>query len=40
VPETYVIDKEGRIRLRHVGPLTEADVLQQLLPLLKELGNS
>jgi cytochrome c biogenesis protein CcmG/thiol:disulfide interchange protein DsbE len=40
VPETYVIDKEGRIRLRHVGPLTEADVVQQLLPLLKELANS
>ena len=40
VPETYVIDKEGRIRLRHVGPLTEADVTQQLLPLLKELAHS
>ncbi len=40
VPETYVIDKEGRIRLRHVGPLTDADVAQQLLPLLKELAHS
>ena len=40
VPETYVIDKEGRIRLRHVGPLTAADVTQQLLPLLKELAHS
>jgi len=40
VPETYVIDKEGRIRLRHVGPLTEADVAQELLPLLKELAHS
>jgi len=40
VPETYVIDKQGRIRLRHVGPLTEADVAQQLLPLLKELAHS
>jgi len=40
VPETYVIDKEGRIRLRHVGPLTEADVAHELLPLLKELAHS
>ncbi len=37
VPETYVIDKEGRIRLRYVGPLTEADVTRQLLPLLHKL---
>lgn len=40
VPETYVIDKAGRIRLRHVGPLTEADVARQILPLLKELAHS
>ncbi len=40
VPETYVIDKQGRIRLRHVGPLTEADVAKELMPLLKSLQNS
>jgi len=40
VPETYVIDREGRIRLRHVGPLTPADVAQQLLPLIQELAHS
>ncbi len=40
VPETYVIDREGRIRLRHVGPLTERDITQQLLPLLKKLAHS
>lgn len=40
VPETYVIDREGRIRLRHVGPLTERDITRQLLPLLKELAHS
>jgi len=40
VPETYVIDREGRIRLRHVGPLTPTDIAQQLLPLLKELAHS
>ena len=40
VPETYVIDKQGRIRLRHVGPLSDADVARELLPLLKELAHS
>jgi cytochrome c biogenesis protein CcmG/thiol:disulfide interchange protein DsbE len=40
VPETYVIDKQGRIRLRHVGPLTEEDLKQELLPLLRELERS
>lgn len=37
VPETYVIDKDGRIRLRYVGPITEMDVTRQLLPLLRKL---
>lgn len=40
VPETYVIDKAGRIRLRHVGPLTPADVARELAPLVKALQRS
>jgi len=40
VPETYVIDKEGRIRLRHVGPLDAAALKKELLPLLQELAKS
>jgi cytochrome c biogenesis protein CcmG, thiol:disulfide interchange protein DsbE len=40
VPETYVVDKEGRIRLRHVGPLTPEDVAKELAPLVRELGRS
>jgi cytochrome c biogenesis protein CcmG/thiol:disulfide interchange protein DsbE len=40
VPETYVIDKTGRIRYRHVGPLTAEVLDQQLLPLVKKLGRS
>jgi cytochrome c biogenesis protein CcmG, thiol:disulfide interchange protein DsbE len=40
VPETYVIDREGRIRKRFVGPLTESSVTQDLLPLLKRLAHS
>jgi cytochrome c biogenesis protein CcmG/thiol:disulfide interchange protein DsbE len=35
VPETYVIDGEGRIAFRHVGPLTEQAVKEKLLPLLQ-----
>ena len=40
VPETYVVDKEGRIRLRHVGPLTAEDVTRELAPLIQSLGKS
>jgi cytochrome c biogenesis protein CcmG/thiol:disulfide interchange protein DsbE len=40
VPETYVIDKEGRIRRRFVGPLSPDDVAKELLPLLHRLGQS
>jgi cytochrome c biogenesis protein CcmG/thiol:disulfide interchange protein DsbE len=36
-PETFVIDPQGIIRHKHVGPLT-IEVLQlQLLPLIAEL---
>ena len=37
VPETYVIDRQGRIRYRHVGPLVPAVVESSILPLLKQL---
>ncbi|MGH7034569.1 MAG: DsbE family thiol:disulfide interchange protein [Stellaceae bacterium] len=40
VPETYVIDRAGRIRLRFVGPLTEDDVARKLLPLIQKLAHS
>ena len=40
VPETYVIDRTGTIRKRFVGPLTAETVNQQLLPLLKQLGQT
>jgi cytochrome c biogenesis protein CcmG/thiol:disulfide interchange protein DsbE len=37
VPETYVIDRQGIIRYKHIGPLT-ADVVQEKVePLVKEL---
>ncbi len=37
VPETFVIDKEGVIRYKHVGPLTPATLERKLLPLIKQL---
>ncbi len=37
VPETYVIDKAGIIRLKHTGPLTPEVVKSKLLPLVAEL---
>jgi cytochrome c biogenesis protein CcmG/thiol:disulfide interchange protein DsbE len=40
VPETYVIDSTGTIRKRFVGPLTAETVDKELLPLLKQLGQS
>jgi cytochrome c biogenesis protein CcmG/thiol:disulfide interchange protein DsbE len=40
VPETYVVDPSGRIRLRHVGPLTAEDVKSEILPLVRQLGSS
>jgi cytochrome c biogenesis protein CcmG, thiol:disulfide interchange protein DsbE len=37
VPETFVIDREGRVRLKHVGPLTSEVMQRDILPLLKAL---
>ena len=40
VPETYVVDRTGRIRLRHVGPLTAEDVKSEILPLIQQIGRA
>jgi cytochrome c biogenesis protein CcmG/thiol:disulfide interchange protein DsbE len=37
VPETFVIDRHGRIRHRHVGPLQARDLDGMILPMLAEL---
>ncbi|MFQ5533682.1 MAG: DsbE family thiol:disulfide interchange protein [Sphingomonadales bacterium] len=37
VPETFVIDGAGRIRLKHVGPMTEHDLNAKIRPLIEEL---
>ncbi len=37
VPETYVIDKEGIIRYKQIGPITPEALRDKILPLLQEL---
>ena len=37
VPESYVIDKTGVIRFKHVGVLTQALLSETILPLVTEL---
>ncbi len=36
-PETFVIDSEGVIRYKHIGPISDADARETILPLIKEL---
>lgn len=36
-PETFIIDRQGIIRHKHVGPLTPDVVNEQILPLVAEL---
>lgn len=40
VPETFVIDKRGVIRMKHIGPVTAEVVRDKLLPLIKELNRA
>ena len=35
VPETYLVDGQGIVRLHFRGPITEQDLTQRILPLLK-----
>jgi cytochrome c biogenesis protein CcmG/thiol:disulfide interchange protein DsbE len=37
VPETFVIDRAGRIRYQHIGPIHPQQLEQIILPLLEEL---
>ena len=40
VPETFVIDKQGVIRHKHIGPVTEEALRDTLLPLVAKLEKS
>lgn len=37
VPETYVIDKQGVIRYKQIGPVTQQSLREKILPLVAEL---
>ena len=37
VPETFIIDRQGIVRFKHVGPLNPAVVRDKIEPLLKAL---
>jgi cytochrome c biogenesis protein CcmG/thiol:disulfide interchange protein DsbE len=37
VPETFIIDREGVIRLKHIGPLTPEVIRTRIEPMLKSL---
>jgi cytochrome c biogenesis protein CcmG, thiol:disulfide interchange protein DsbE len=37
VPETFVMDKQGIVRYKHTGPVTEEDVQKTFLPLIAKL---
>jgi cytochrome c biogenesis protein CcmG/thiol:disulfide interchange protein DsbE len=40
VPETYVIDKAGVIRMKHIGAVTEQVLQAKILPLVTQLERS
>lgn len=40
VPETFIIDKNGRIRHKHVGPITPEALQKTILPMIAELKKS
>ena len=40
VPETFVIDKNGVIRYKQIGPITPEALAKKILPLVRELQKS
>lgn len=38
VPETFVIDKQGVIRMKHIGPVTPEVLRDDIIPLVRKLG--
>ena len=40
VPETFVIDKQGIIRHKHIGPITRQALEEEIIPKVKQLNAS
>ena len=36
-PETFLVDAQGRVRWKHVGPLTDTIVRDELMPLVEQM---
>jgi cytochrome c biogenesis protein CcmG/thiol:disulfide interchange protein DsbE len=37
VPETFVIDRRGVIRYKHIGPVSGADLDEKIIPIIRRL---
>ncbi len=37
VPETFVVDADGKIRYKHIGPMTQESLEQKVMPVIREL---
>jgi len=37
VPESYIVGKQGRIRYKHVGPISREALNETILPIIREL---
>jgi cytochrome c biogenesis protein CcmG/thiol:disulfide interchange protein DsbE len=37
VPETFIVDRAGKIRHKHVGPMTSDILKNQIVPIIKDL---
>jgi cytochrome c biogenesis protein CcmG/thiol:disulfide interchange protein DsbE len=40
VPETFVVDKQGTIRYKQIGPITVEALETKIIPLVRELQKS
>ncbi len=39
IPETFILDRDGRVRYKHVGPITPYDLDNVVLPILERLSS-
>jgi cytochrome c biogenesis protein CcmG/thiol:disulfide interchange protein DsbE len=37
IPETFVVDRQGRIAYKHIGPIMPQDLNEKILPLVESL---
>lgn len=40
VPETFVIDKKGIIRYKHIGPISEKALMDKIMPVVRQYQNA